>query len=298
MPLWPAVSGYGQFANDNSLTLRETQFVVSWVEGLGPRNAGTVFTNIVDTGATRKKDVRAEANFNEWKLGNPDIRIALPPSNIEARQPDSVLRITMATGQSAERHLRAIEYMPGDRRVTRAVFFTVQETGQWIGSWTPWFGITSLPGGAIYRLPAGAHITAEIYYRGASERLVDQGTLGLFFSDSSKAATVSDLTLSTKTSGAGKLRSELRLDADTDVLALYPEVVPGLSSLEVSSRRPDGGTDVLLFAKDFSMDWPTPFVFKDPVSLRKGAILTATATVAPSAPSPASFRLTVNRVTH
>src|SRR5215470_13618859 len=34
MPPWSAVPGYGQFANDNSLTLREAQFVVSWVEGL------------------------------------------------------------------------------------------------------------------------------------------------------------------------------------------------------------------------------------------------------------------------
>src|SRR5213595_1062423 len=34
MPPWSAVPGYGQFINDNSLTLRETQFLVSWVEGL------------------------------------------------------------------------------------------------------------------------------------------------------------------------------------------------------------------------------------------------------------------------
>src|SRR5262245_4901868 len=46
MPPWAAVPGYGQFANDNSLTLRETQFMVSWGEGLGPRNSGPVFTNV------------------------------------------------------------------------------------------------------------------------------------------------------------------------------------------------------------------------------------------------------------
>src|SRR5439155_12293121 len=48
MPPWAAVAGYGQFANDNSLTLREEQFVISWVEGLGPRNAGGVFLNVSD----------------------------------------------------------------------------------------------------------------------------------------------------------------------------------------------------------------------------------------------------------
>ena len=43
MPPWAAVPGYGEFANDNGLTLREAQFLVSWVEGLGPRNAGSTF---------------------------------------------------------------------------------------------------------------------------------------------------------------------------------------------------------------------------------------------------------------
>ena len=48
MPPWSAVAGYGEFINDNHLTLRESQFLVSWVEGLGPRNAGKVFLNVVD----------------------------------------------------------------------------------------------------------------------------------------------------------------------------------------------------------------------------------------------------------
>jgi len=52
MPPWAAIPGYGDFANDNSLTLREVQFMVSWVEGLGPRNAGTVFLNVQDPGAS------------------------------------------------------------------------------------------------------------------------------------------------------------------------------------------------------------------------------------------------------
>ena len=297
MPLWPAVSGYGQFANDNSLTLREMQFVVSWVEGLGPRNAGTVFTNIVDT-EVRKKDVRAETNFSEWKFGTPDLRLEVPANTVESHQNDSIARVVIATGQSSERRLRAIEYIPGDRRVTRAVFFTIQETGQWIGSWTPWAGFSSLPGSAAYRLPAGAHIAAEIYYRGTAERVVDQGTLGLFYSDVAKAAAVSELTLSAKPAGVRKLRSEVRLDADSDLLALRPDWIPGVSSLEVLARRPDGGTDVLFFAKDFSMDWPTPFVFKDPVVLRKGTVLFLTATMTAATPSPLAFGLTINRLVH
>src|SRR5580692_2323452 len=48
MPPWAAFSGYGRFANANAITLRESQFIVSWMEGLGPRNAGRVFTNTAE----------------------------------------------------------------------------------------------------------------------------------------------------------------------------------------------------------------------------------------------------------
>jgi hypothetical protein len=303
MPPWNAVSGYGQFENDNSLTLRESQFVVSWVEGLGPRNSGTVFTNIVDDGAPRRKAIRAETNFEQPQLGKPGMTVALPSNTVEARSADSVVRTTVDLGLTVERRVRAIEYLPGDRRVTRAVFFTIQETGQWIGSWTPWYGFTSLPNGDAYRLPPGAHITTDIYYRGASERVVDQGVLRLFFEDSAKSASVTDMTLSAKPAGLNgpasrKFRAEIRIAADMDVLALRPEILPGVDSIEVSSRRPDGGTDILLYAKDLAIDWPAPFLFKDPVVLHKGATLIMTTYMNPKALLPSSYQLTVSRAAH
>src|ERR1700676_4379421 len=62
MPPWRAVPGYGQFANDIGLTIRESQFIVAWVEGNGPKSADqTAFTNIAnltltDSGPILKPD--------------------------------------------------------------------------------------------------------------------------------------------------------------------------------------------------------------------------------------------------
>src|SRR5437868_8860155 len=81
MPPWAAVPGYGQFINDNGLTLRETQFIVSWVEGLGPRNSGTVFTNVVDSGGPRTV-VRAKPDFGHWQLGQPNLIRQFEPNTI------------------------------------------------------------------------------------------------------------------------------------------------------------------------------------------------------------------------
>jgi hypothetical protein len=301
MPPWAAVPGYGVFANDNSLTLRETQFIVSWVEGLGPRNAGKVFLNVQDPAAPRLQEVRARADYGRWQLGEPGLISQVPETTIEPGPTDDITRTIVDLRLTSERRMRALEYMPGDRRVVRAAFFTLQETGQWLGSWTPWYGFASLPEGAAVRLPPGAHIVAEIHFRGAKERVVEHGTLGLYFADRPQN-TVSDLVLEAKGEVSPrvtgqKLRAEVRLTADTSALALRPEIMGGLTSLEVSARKPDGGTEILLFAKDVSIEWPTPYIFKEPVRLPRGTVLSVTAyyTNPAATPQPGWIRLTISR---
>jgi hypothetical protein len=302
MPPWPAFPGYGRFANENVVTLRESQFIVSWMEGLGPRNAGAVFTNTSDSSAARPSAIRASIDLHAWPLGEPSLTRALEPLTVAASQTNDVRRTIVDLGLTTERRVSAIEYLPGDRRVVRAAFFTVQETGQWVGSWTPWYGFTKLPAGVAFKLPAGAHIAAEIHYRHLNESVVDRGTLGLFFADTPNPQTATDLVLpagSDETSSdAARARAQMVLPSDTALLAMRPEVGPGVRSVEVSARRPDGGTDVLLFAKDIQLDWPTPFVFADPIVLRRGTTLSVTAYYTGGASAAtAGLRLTVSGYT-
>jgi hypothetical protein len=278
MPPWAAVPGYTQFVNDNSLTLRETQFFVSWVEGLGPRNSGTVFTNVVDSSGKPRDAIRAKADFGQWRLGTPDLARQLNAELSDSGEPNSIQRSVIDLGITTERRVRALEYIPGDRRVLRAVFFTIQETGQWIASWTPWHGLVELPSGVAYRLAPGSHVAAEIHYRGTKQRIIERGTLGLFFADKPNPATMSDLVLEARSPVRGDhFRAEIRLPANTHAVALRPEITAAVKSLEVSARRPDGGTDVLFFAKDFPLEWPTPYILKEPVLLRGGTTLSVTA---------------------
>ena len=287
MPPWPAVPGYGQFVNDNSLTLRETQFIISWVEGLGPRNSGTVFTNVVDSSSRPRAAVRAKADFGHWQLGQPSLAVELAANTVEAGQGNYVKVTDVDLGLKAPRRIRAIEYMPGDRRIVRAAVFKIRETGQWIGSWTPWYGFMELPSGAAFQLPAGSHVLAEIHYQRVNERIIDRGTLGLFFADKPAPNTMSDLVLGAKELGTpNRFHGETKLIADLHAVALHLDVEA--KSVEISARQPDGSTDVLLFAKDFPQDWPTPYIFKEPVLLRRGTVLSVTAYGGP-------VKLTVSR---
>jgi hypothetical protein len=293
MPPWAAVPGYGQFANDNSLTLRETQFVVSWVEGLGPRNAGRVFLNVARPGAA-PPEVRASAHAGHWMGGTPSLTRAIERTIVDAGRGDFVRRTTIDLGLASEQPLRGVEYMPGDRRVVRAATFSVAGSGQWLGSWTPWHGMTMLPADAAIRLPARARVVAEIQYRSAAEAVADSGTLGLYFSEGRRPASASDLVLEARPAGPRKLRAAARLTGNTRVWAVRPDVITGLTSLEISARTPDGGKQILLLARSPAPEWPTPFIYKEPVLLPRGSEIVVVAEMAEGA-SAASVRVTIGR---
>ena len=292
MPPWSAVAGYGMFVNDNNLTVRETQFMVSWVEGLGPRNAGTVFLNVARPDAA-STEVRAEAHVGHWQLGEPDLSRPLTPTRVEPRQSDFVQRVVVDPGLMSEQQMRALEYQPGDRRVVRAATFFIEGTGQWLGSWTPWYGFVKLPDGVSARLPARSRIVAEVHYRSTDRPVVDRGTLGLFFTPKPSAVS-SDVVLEAKAVSSDKLRATTRLSRDTRVWALRPDLVPGIASIEVSARTPDGGTEILLLARNPRIEWPTPYIMKAPRLLRRGTEVSFVVQK-PDASAGGRMRLTMSR---
>jgi Cu/Ag efflux protein CusF len=261
MPPWAAVPGYGDFANDNALTQREIDFLTSWAESYGPRNNGEVYRGT--TVHTPTKPVQAHTDFERWELGKPDVLLPIAASRVI----DPKLK--------SARWLRGLEYEPADRRFVRSVSFRIQESGQWIGSWTPWYGFVSFPQGLALELPAGSHLIAEFQYSGAKEPAIDQGSVALYFTQEPSVRPLSNLVLDAKAvpGSARKLMATTRLSEDTSVLALEPALQRGVESIEVSARTPSGATRVLLFARNIPLDWPTPYVYRRPVSLPKGTEL-------------------------
>jgi hypothetical protein len=285
MPPWPAVPGYGTFANANALTLRETRFIVSWVEGLGPRNAGEVFLNAVAPAAATRAEVAASVDFAAWRLGEPDRTFALTAGEVGAAAPNAAparwRRVITDLGLRTEQHVRALELKVTDASAIHAVALSVESTGHWLMTWTPWYGARELPDDVAFRLPAGARIVADVY--GAPERAppAELGRLGLHFA-AGEAREPFDIVLEAQQGvPAGgerrRLTAEIVLAERAQALALWPELEGRIDSLEVSSRRADGTVDVLLFALDVTSAWPTPFVLAAPAELPAGSSLAVVA---------------------
>ncbi len=84
----------------------------------------------------------------------------------------------------------------------------------------------------------------------------------------------------------------------TAIKALWPEVPPGTTSVEVSASLPDGNIRPLLWLRDVRADWPSSYVMVDAVPLPKGArvVMTAYMTNPTLAPLDAQARLSLVRV--
>ena len=85
MPPWPAERGYGAFANDLGLTLREFEFLLSWVDGGVPQGDGTP-PPFVD-------------HSEHWMAGTPDA-VLKPASGtvVDARSAPAFKRLIIDTG--------------------------------------------------------------------------------------------------------------------------------------------------------------------------------------------------------
>jgi hypothetical protein len=96
-----------------------------------------------------------------------------------------------------------------------------------------------------------------------------------------------------------KFEASVRLDTPSMVLALNPEVPPGLTSFSVSARQPNGVTTPLLLVRDALPEWPTPYVLKTPLRFPAGTEIFVAHHFAGDSgmPVPEQIKLVVSAVT-
>ena len=67
-----------------------------------------------------------------------------------------------------------------------------------------------------------------------------------------------------------RIESSVRISAHAEAIAIRPLLLPFAQSLEVTAHRPDGTTEVLVWAQEYRYDSQPTYYFKEPVRLPKG----------------------------
>jgi hypothetical protein len=138
-----------------------------------------------------------------------------------------------------------------------------------------------LPADAAFKLPAHARIAVDVMYSGAPQSVTDKPQLALYFASAPSPTQVITTTVraiaDTKT--PARFVAEFKATDAQALVSMRPELPAGTRSFEIKMLRADGSREVLLWVKDAHELWPTPYVFKKPVSLPVGSVLQAVAYV-------------------
>jgi hypothetical protein len=285
MPPYQAVKGYGSFQHDYLLPQREVELIVSWVEGGAPK------------GEAKHYPV-AKAG---WTLGAPDLVLQPEKESQISGEGNEVARcFALPTGLKANAWLQALDFQPGNGPLIQRATFAFQTgagdacgkadaTGNAnsLGQWVPGQASLQLPPGTARLLPANAQIQMTIYYRLNGETTNDRSQLALYFAKSQAkqaapkvvrnlALTATPVKLAVKDE-LQSVKATLTLTETVEVLALRPLLFPFGQSVEVRVVRPDGFSEVLIWARNYRYNWQPDYVLRKPVTLPRGTRLEATA---------------------
>jgi hypothetical protein len=275
MPPYQAVKGFGRFHNDYTLTQREIDLIVSWVEGGAPKGDD--------------KDLPPDsAALGGWL---PDL-VLRPESEVDisSGEGDEYRCLTLPTNLKEDRWVTAVDFHPGNGAAVHCASFGIERSkvretrgdpvncaaADSLGTWIPGQAVTRLPKNVVRLLPARSRIVMRIHYHRTSEAMSDQSSLGLYFAKGQATKPLRAIALAAPATdipaGAERYRVKVSytMPEAAEAIAIRPLLFPFARSVEATAYRPDGTIEVLIWARDYRYDWQPDYDFKKPVTLPKG----------------------------
>ena len=309
MPPWFADKSIGHFTNDKSLTAKERETLLAWV----------------DDGAKEgnPKDAPAARQFaTGWTIGNPDAVIDM---GVDFKVPASgtveytyfVVKAPFAEDKWVEK----AEVRPGARDVVHHIVLLNRsagsefhksaqpgvpfvpkrrqrrnppvDTGQGNLNLADAIEVVSVyvPGGDAYAtrpgqarlIKAGSDLIFQMHYTANGKEAIDRSQVGFVFAKEPPKERVVNTFVSNLNlripPGAENHRVDARVKIENDVVlqSMFPHSHLRGRSWEYSVTYPDGREEMLLRVPKYDFNWQMTYFMEKPLVLPKGSILRTTA---------------------
>jgi hypothetical protein len=277
-PFQPDVT-VGHWAPNEGLSSDQLKTMVHWIEAGAPRGGGD--------------DPLAKVSFQAppWKLGQPDLVLALPPVDVPATGVLPYQNPVIATNLTEGRWLRASEFKVTDKKVLHHITTTLvapNETGAMVrqetsagavGGQGPGREINLVPKDLGVWVPANSRIAAQTHYTPYGRPTTEATKLGLYFFPKGQEPKYPMRTLGvygtgiTIPAGAEYHPETAYADIPKDMiiygLTAHAHVRGG--SAQVAIRYPDGHEELVLAVPRYDFNWQCEFYLETPIRVPAGS---------------------------
>jgi hypothetical protein len=265
MPPWYADPSGPAVKNNHALTPRELDILITWASGGTPQ------------GNLDKKPSAPPVQFT-WGLGKPDVELKLPqPQTLPPGEMEKDADVIVPTNFTEAKWVKAVDLLPGTPSMVRRATISV-ENGPVLAVWEPASDPIATPGGAAFKIPAGAKLHVQIHYKKPwqeeQQSKSDQSTVGVYLTDeplSGKEITAVAINGSSdESSPAAPKKFGGAMPSAGRVLAIRPSLDQPYASMEINAVSASGRTVPLLKLRQARPEWPRRYWLADPVELPAG----------------------------
>jgi hypothetical protein len=287
MPPWHADPRYGKFANDRSLTARERELLLRWIDAGAP--AGKV------------EPQAPEFKKTGWSI-KPDVVLQVAqPFQVPAEGMLDYQEFVLNPGFENDTWIQAVEVRPGNRALVHHIAVMLRPKGaargtiylnelgdRFFASMVAGTGVTVWPAGVAKVVPAGWDMVLQVHYQPNGLPGVDQSTIALQLAD---PATVRQQIAKRVLLLPGfvlppnaitTLTQTWTLEDDYTLYALHPHMHLRGRSMRIEIV----GGETLLSVPHFDFNWQHDYVLAEPMPLKKGTVILCSAEFDNTADNP------------
>ncbi|HYP27398.1 MAG TPA: cytochrome c [Blastocatellia bacterium] len=277
MPPWHADPAHGRFKNDRSLSKKEIDTIVKWV----------------DTGAKEgnPKDLPPLPAFHEgWRMGKPDVVLTMDREfEVQAEGAVSYQYFYIPTNFKEDRWVQAAEVRPGNPSVVHHVIVFVvgpdvisrrglmRDNVSGLVGTAPGEEPMVLPDGVGRKVKAGSTLVLQMHYTPNGTPQKDRTSVGLIFSrkpvEKEMVGGVAMNRRFTIPAGAEshEVRSSYSFKEDARIMSLMPHMHLRGKDYQFKLIYPDGASKILLSVPRYDFNWQTRYELAEPVFAPKGS---------------------------
>lgn len=299
MPPWPPEPGYGDFADDRRLSIKDIQTIEQWL------NDGT------QEGAST--DLPTAPRFtSEWQMGPPDLILRMPkPFTMFPSGSDIFRNFVIPTGLKETKYVRGIELRLDNARAVHHANIVLDRTESMRGRdgedgrpgfpgmdviteaaandfdpdshflfWKPGSILRPEPDDMSWRLDPATDLIVNLHLQPTGKPETIQAEVGLYFAN--RPPTRHPMLVQLEHDGAINIppssrtfsvTDKLILPVDVEALAIYPHAHYLGKLIEAWAVLPGGHREWLIRIPDWDINWQAVYEYKHPLPLPKGTAI-------------------------